>query len=111
MQERVLIDERLLMLENINERLSRLENRDPVLAELGRVLWEFVCIVFHPSPYGLRQIAEVFIEVRRILLADDLAGTLTQEAIQQIKFWIENTRRGNSYDLVPVLRDILSREV
>jgi len=96
---------------SVEERLLHLEGRDPVLAKLGYVLWEFTQMVFHPSPYGLRQIAEVFIEVRRILLADDLAGTLTQEAIQQIEWWIENTKRGNSYDLVPVLRDILRQEV
>jgi len=93
------------------ERLSRLQERDPLLAKLGFVLWEFTQMVFHPSPYGLRQMAEVFNEVRRILLADDLAGTLTQEAIQQIEWWIENTKRGNSYDLAPVLRDLLRQEV
>ncbi len=95
----------------IEERFSVLKERDPVLYRLGQVLWEFIQMQFYPTPYGLRQVAEVLIEVRRILLADDLAGTLTQEAIQQIEWWIENTRRGNSYDLAPVLRDILKQEV
>jgi hypothetical protein len=101
MQERALIEERLL----------RLQERDALLAKLGLVLWDFIVLAFYPSPYGLRQVAEVLLEVRRILLADDLAGTLTQEAIQQIEFWIENTKRGNSYDLASVLRDILRQEV
>jgi hypothetical protein len=95
----------------LQERLSRLQESDPLLAKLGYVLFDFTQMVFHPSPYGLRQMAEVFIEVRRILLADDLAGSLTQEAIQQIEWWIENTKRGNSYDLAQVLRDIVRQEV
>jgi hypothetical protein len=95
----------------LEERLSGLKHRDPVLDRLGHVLWEFIQMQYHPTPYGLRQIAEVLIEVRRILLADDLAGTLTQEAIQQIEWWIENTKRGNSYELAPVLRDISRQEV
>ncbi len=94
---------------SVQERLSRME--DIYLRRLGELLWEYVQMQFCPTPACLRDIAEVFLEVRKILLDDDLLSTLTQEAIQQIEFWIENTRRGNSYDLAKVLRGIYSSEV
>jgi hypothetical protein len=94
---------------SVPDRLSNMQ--DIYLRRLGEVLWEFIHMSFHPSPCGLRQVADVLLEVRSILLVDDLLSTDTQRAIQEIEFWIENTKRGNSYDLAKVLRSIHSAEV
>jgi len=79
--------------------------KEPWRQELMDVLMEFVHMALYPTPYGLRQVAEVLMELRELMLMDGLDHSLTIEAMQQIKYWIENTRRGNSYDLGQVLRE------
>ncbi len=64
----------------------------------------FIQMELHPSPYGLRMVGEALLELREIMLTYDDA--LLEAAIQQIEFWIENTKRGNSYDLHTVLREL-----
>jgi len=83
--------------------------KEPWRQELMDLLMEFVVMALHPSPYGLRQVAEVLMELRGIMLMDDLNHTLTRGVMEEIRFWVENTKRGNSYDLAAVLREIRER--
>jgi len=95
MQERALIEERLAKMP------------DPLLRDLGQVLWEFIQMQFYPTPYALRQVAEVLLEVRELMFLEiqDPFGGFINHAILQILDWIESTKQGNSYELSKVLRD------
>ncbi len=77
---------------------------DALRQRLMQALNTFIQMQLHPSPYGLRMVAEALLELREIMLTCDDA--LLEAAIQEIEFWIENTKRGNSYDLHTVLREL-----
>jgi len=59
-----------------------------------------------PTPGRLRFIAEVFLELREIMLKDDLEHSLTIEAANIIDMWIKGIQNKNSFDLLKELRDI-----
>jgi hypothetical protein len=71
---------------------------------LMKALTEFIHMQLYPTPYGLRCVAQALLELREIMLTLDKA--LLEDAIQQIEFWIENTKRGNSYELYEALREL-----
>ena len=56
-----------------------------------------------PTPGRLRFIAEVFLELREIMLKDDLEHSLTLEAADAIDMWIKGLP---DFDLQKELRDI-----
>jgi hypothetical protein len=82
------------------------EEGKEVYEELKAVVEEFVRMQLHPSPYGLRQVGMALLELREIMLQDCLDMRFTKEAIQRVRWWIENTRRGNSYELWKDLREL-----
>ena len=59
-----------------------------------------------PTPARLRFTAEVLLELREIMLVDDLNHTWTLEACRVLESWIERTHTGNSFDLVAELREL-----
>jgi hypothetical protein len=80
------------------------ERERQIRTRLMKALMEFIHMQLYPTPYGLRCVAQALLELREIMLTCDDA--LLEASIQQIEFWIENTKRGNSYELYKVLREM-----
>ncbi len=62
----------------------------------------------NPSPARLRFIAEVLMELREIMLLDDLNNTWTLEATALIERWLEKLQAGrlDDFDIVKELRNL-----
>ncbi len=85
---------------------KRLLEEEPWRKELLELLLEYVSLALFPSPYGLRQVAEVLLELREIMFVDGLDYGLTGEAMDQIRRWINEAKQGRCFDLGGVLRDL-----
>ncbi len=78
-----------------------------------RLLYDLRCffetsIGNNPSPARLRFIAEVLMELREIMLLDDLNNTWTLEAAGLIERWLEKmwTGRLDDFDIVKELKEL-----
>jgi hypothetical protein len=80
--------------------------KEPWRKELLDLLVEFASLALWPTPYGLRQVAEVLLELREIMLLDGLDHPLTGEAMHHIRRWVEEAKQGRTFDLVGLLRDL-----
>ncbi len=80
--------------------------KEPWRKELLELLLEYVSLALFPTPYGLRQVAEVLLELREIMLVDGLDYALTGEAMDHIRRWVEEAKRGYTFDLGGLLRDL-----
>jgi hypothetical protein len=85
---------------------KRLLEKEPWRKELLDLLTEYVALALYPTPYGLRQVAEVLMELRGIMLVDGVDHALTHEAMRHIRRWVEEARQGRSFDLGGLLRDL-----
>jgi hypothetical protein len=70
--------------------------------------WFFnICIDGKPTPARIRVFAEALLELREIMLMDDLENTWTLEACRILESWIERTlTNNNSFDIVAELRTL-----
>jgi putative protein kinase ArgK-like GTPase of G3E family len=73
--------------------------------ELMELLWELVRKELYPTPYALRQVGQALLELREIMLMDDLEHTHTKRTIEEIKTWLENAKHGNGYELWKALKE------
>ncbi len=80
--------------------------REPWRKELLDLLTQYVAFALYPTPYGLRQVAEVLLELRQIMLIDGLDHALTFEAMEHIRRWLCEAKHGRWFDLGGVLRDL-----
>ncbi len=87
---------------------EHLLEEEPWRKELRELLLEYVSLALFPTPYGLRQVAEVLLELREIMLVDGLDYGLTGEAMDRIRRWVEEAKRGQTFDLGGLLRDLRS---
>ncbi len=85
---------------------KRLLEKESWRKELLDLLTEYVALALYPTPYGLRQVAEVLLELREIMLIDGLDHALTGEAMNYIRRWVEEAKRGQTFDLGGLLRDL-----
>ncbi len=85
---------------------EELLEKEPWRKELQELLLEYVSLALFPTPYGLRQVAEVLLELREIMLVDGLDYGLTGEAMEHIRRWVDEAKRGQTFDLGGLLRDL-----
>ncbi len=85
---------------------KELLEKEPWRKELLDLLVEYVSLALWPSPYGLRQVAEVLLELREIMLIDGVDYALTGEAMYHIRRWVEEAKQGRCFDLNGLLRDL-----
>ncbi len=85
---------------------KELLEKEPWRKELLDLLMEYVSLALFPTPYGLRQVAEVLLELREIMLVDGLDHALTGEAMHHIRRWVEEAKQGRCFDLNGLLRDL-----
>ncbi len=91
----------------VERKLPReLLEKEPWRKELLDLLVEYVSLALFPSPYGLRQVADVLLELRELMLLDGLDRPLTGEAMYHIRRWVEEAKQGRTFDLVGLLRDL-----
>jgi hypothetical protein len=79
---------------------------DTLYKRLYEAVKTFIEMELNPTPASFRQIGMALLELREIMLEDNPFDTLTEEAVEIIEHWIENTKRGNSYDLYKELRKL-----
>jgi hypothetical protein len=79
--------------------------KEPWRGELLALVKEFVDVALYPTAYGLRQVAEVLMELREIMLMDGFEYSLTKQAMEYLRSWLENAKRGHFYDLAQILRE------
>ncbi len=85
---------------------KHLLEKEPWRKELLDLLTEYVALALYPTPYGLRQVAEVLLELREIMLVDGLDHALTGEAMYHIRRWVNEAKQGRCFDLGGLLRDL-----
>jgi hypothetical protein len=79
---------------------------EPWRKELQELLLEYVSLALFPTAYGIKQVADVLLELRDLMLLDGVDNTLVGEAMDQIKKWVEIAKKGEEFDLAGVLRSM-----